>query len=138
MWRCATCATLSPPAAGPCWANPANATYVLDFIPAISPAMVESVEASLAQDGLWALFLGQVKGVPYKIYAIKAGALNLSWMEFLLVSLSARLMRFVLVMFLVSGISQGVVPRRPLKRKYIVLTVCWVLFYGWYFWSMPN
>ena len=120
------------------WTTPAGAATVLDFVPAISPAMVDGVEASLAEDGLWALFLGPVKGVPYKIYAVKAGALHLSAAGFLLVSLPARLMRFVLVMLLVSGLSQSVFRWTPLKYKYAVLTTCWVLFYAGYFWLTPS
>jgi membrane protein YqaA with SNARE-associated domain len=98
------------------WLDPASAAAVLDFIPAINPAMVDGVESSLEQDGLWALFTGPAKGVPYKIYAVKAGELGFSAAGFLLVSLPARLLRFVLVMFLVSGISQSLFRGRPLNR----------------------
>ena len=115
-----------------------GATYVLDSIPGISPVMVEGVEASLAQDGLWTLFLGPLKGVPYKIYAVEAGALHLSAAGFFLASLPARLVRFVLVMFLVSGLSQSVFRWMTLKYKYAVLTAIWALFYTGYFWFMSN
>jgi membrane protein YqaA with SNARE-associated domain len=115
------------------WADPASATAALDSVPGIGQEMIAGVEQSLSQKGLGALLVGPLAGIPYKIYAVQAGSLKLSFLLFALVSLPARLIRFLAVVLLVAGISQRLLRGWPTGKKYVLLTICWVAFYALYF-----
>src|SRR5688572_10094117 len=54
--------------------NAPAALHALDDIPAISPDMCDRVAQEIQQDGSVALLRGPIGGVPYKIYAVQAGA----------------------------------------------------------------
>lgn len=108
---------------------PAEAWSALDRVPGIGPAMQEGVRAALAEHGLAALFLGPLTGTPYKLYAVAAGQQGLSLAAFLLVSVPARALRFVLLALLTRAIAQLL----PERRRLPVLAVCWLVFYLGYF-----
>ena len=77
--------------------DPAGVLAILDHVPAVSTAMIDSVSHQLDQAGLWSLFTGPLTGTPYKIYAAQAGAAGIGLAPFLLVSVPARLLRFLLL-----------------------------------------
>jgi membrane protein YqaA with SNARE-associated domain len=52
---------------------PDKAKAFLDYIPAISPQLIERVVFEIDQHGLMAVMLGPIKGIPYKIYAVEWG-----------------------------------------------------------------
>lgn len=106
---------------------------VLQAIPAIDVAMTARVGAELEMHGLPALFLGPLQGTPYKIYALQAGALGLSLPAFLLVSVPARLLRFVAVVLLVLALRRWLLPRASGRQAEAVLAGAWVAFYLAYF-----
>jgi membrane protein YqaA with SNARE-associated domain len=109
--------------------DPAAAWAMLDRIPAIDAAMQTGVREALGEHGLAALFLGPLTGTPYKLYAVAAGQAGLSLAAFLLVSIPARAVRFVLLCLLVHWISR----KLPDAARLPVLAACWLLFYGAYF-----
>src|SRR5438876_8872457 len=47
--------------------EPNSARIFLDYVPAISPALITSVAAQINESGLLAVMLGPLKGIPYKI-----------------------------------------------------------------------
>lgn len=106
----------------------------LDFIPAISPAMVAAAGKDVAAMGfLKAAVTGALTGVPYKIYAVWAGHLNVPVLWFVTASLLARAARFVSVVFLSWGLAHILSRRLSRSQLYIVHAVLWVIFYIGYF-----
>jgi membrane protein YqaA with SNARE-associated domain len=112
--------------------DPAGAWAVLDRIPAIHAAMPSSVRDALNEHGLAALFLGPLTGTPYKLYAVAAGQTGFSLPDFLLVSIPARAVRFILLCLLVHLIAR----KLPTHARLPVLAACWLAFYSAYFLHM--
>ncbi|MGH6928530.1 MAG: hypothetical protein ACREEV_09460 [Dongiaceae bacterium] len=115
-----------------------GAAAVLDRLPAISPGMIAGAGDELARQGAAAVVIGGVTGVPYKIYAVLAQAAGLPLLLFLLVSIPARAIRFVLVVLVVDWLNRRLAHRLDLCRRYAVLGTAWLAFYDFYFAVMPN
>ncbi len=117
--------------------DPAPARSLFVEIPAISLGMIERVQEQIEDLGLWAVFIGPLIGTPYKLYALEAATAGFGWLPFLLVSVPARLLRFVVIVLLTSAIANGL--RRFASMR--VLRAChllaWTAFYAWYFTVMP-
>ena len=109
------------------------ARHVLDLVPAISPAMVAAAGEDLRLHGLIAMLTGAFTGVPFKIYAVEAGALKTGLPVFLAMVLVARLLRFAVTALLAALIAESL--RRFLSERMIMLLLSafWILFYAWYF-----
>ena len=118
--------------------DPAGVIAVCDRLPAISPAMIAGVRDDLARQGAVAVVIGGVTGVPYKIYAVLAPEAGLSLLPFLLISIPARAIRFVLAVLIADGINRLLARWLPLRQRYAVLGVVWLAFYVFYFAVMPN
>lgn len=114
-------------------ADPQTARVVLDWVPAIDSAMIETVRTELHRDGAKAMFLGPLFGVPYKIYAVEAAGAGIGIAAFLAISVPARLLRFLVLTIVVWAISAAL-PRRTSPRFRLgLLAGAWVLFYAAYF-----
>ncbi len=111
---------------------------VMDRIPAIGPQMMQSVEGEVVEHGVSSLFLGPMRGVSYKLYAAFVGAEQLSRTSFLLVSIPARLIRFVLVSLFATVITFWVRQRFPYRLKFAIHLGVWTIFYIAYFILMPG
>ncbi len=97
-------------------ANNATAmNRLLTSIPLIHLDMVDFVREQIRMNGLNALFSGLFQGIPYKIYAVQAGAQGLGLLPFLLFTIPARLAR-ILPVALVGSIV-GVVFRKYVQRN---------------------
>lgn len=104
----------------------ATALSMVDAVPAIPADMLVRVRAALGADGLPAMLWGPLIGIPYKIYAVQAGALGLSLPGFMLMTIPARITRFLITCLgfnLVSRLLRhwGASPR--------VIAACWMLFW---------
>lgn len=118
--------------------EPAGVVAALDGVPAISAGMIAEVRQALSGDWQSALFGAAFTGVPYKIYAALAPAAGIAMPIFLLVSVPARLVRF-LALWLVTGVLSRLVATRMGKRQQIVLlTLIWVVFYAFYWIATPG
>jgi membrane protein YqaA with SNARE-associated domain len=115
--------------------EPHTARAFLDHIPAISQELITSVAAQIDESGLIAVLLGPIKGVPYKIFAVEWGARGGSFGGFLLISIPARYVRFVLAALAARGIARLIEPltHRRAAIETLILAVIWVAFYGFYF-----
>jgi len=104
-------------------------------VPAISPELVAHVQTQFAQQGLGALFLGPLQGVPYKIYAVVAGVQGKHGLGFFLVSIPARYLRFLLAVLAARGLSSLLQrwTRRRVEFELTLLLALWLEFYCLYF-----
>ncbi len=105
-------------------------------IPAINLAMLEEVEKQVGQGGAKAVFIGPLTGRPYKTYAAYAGATGVSFVTFLLISVPARLLRFLALAWLTAAISKSFLGKVKEGPKLLLLSGIWLSFYTWYFWIM--
>ena len=116
--------------------NKASADQFLVQVPAISNQLIQEVDRQVETIGAMATFAGPVSGKPYKVYAVHAGAAGLNLPEFLLISIPARLLRFLLAAWIVSALSGSLLKGMHQRNKYILLSCCWAAFYCWFFSAM--
>jgi membrane protein YqaA with SNARE-associated domain len=105
-------------------------------IPGIGPAMLDRVARQVAERGFLAVLLGPLSGTPYKLYAAESGRRDMSLSRLLLVTLPARLLRFVPVTLIAAWLAHRVVPALEPAAKYAAWAVAWTAFYAWYFRAM--
>jgi membrane protein YqaA with SNARE-associated domain len=116
-------------------AAPDNSRAVLTRVPAIHRPLIERVQLQLSERGLAALMLGPATGTPYKIYAVEWGVQHGGLPLFLLVSIPARGIRFLLLALLANGIARLLTPwtRHNARIEMTVLGILWAGFYALYF-----
>lgn len=116
--------------------DPDAARRLLVRVPGIPAGMLDEVRRDVAARGLVALLLGPLSGTPYKLYAVESAALHRSFALFLLVSVPARMLRFLLVIAVVAWLSARALPALPVEWKYAIWAAAWLAFYLWYFRAM--
>lgn len=119
--------------------NPATAAALrgaFDYIPGVTPALIESARDALDRQGAQALFTGMASGIPYKLYALPAPAAGLGFGAFLAVSAAARLLRFLIVTSFSWLVARSLLGRFDLLIRRRVHAACWLLFYALYFRTM--
>ena len=104
---------------------------VLTRVPLISQAMVQNVGGQLQADGLLAMLAAPLQGIPYKVYAVQAGAHHSSLPLFLLMTILARLERFLPVAVL-CGVAGTVSKKAILRYTPIVVAVYALIWLGIY------
>lgn len=87
--------------------NRAAMAQLLVLVPLISPQMVRTVAAQMQAGGLGAMVSGPLQGIPYKIYAVQAGRQQLPFLPFLLITIAARLERFLPVVLVGATLGAG-------------------------------
>ena len=112
-----------------------SARTMLEKVPAISSDFFNKVEKDATRDWYYAVFVGGISGVPYKIFATIAGQQALHFWPFFWWSVMTRSIRF----FLSATISACLL--RILKaapnasiRPMFVWGLMWFLIYLVYFW----
>jgi membrane protein YqaA with SNARE-associated domain len=118
--------------------DPEPARALFATLPAINDGMIENVRSQLHTSGLKALFLGPLSGTPYKIYAVEAASIGYGLGIFLLISLPARLIRFLLVSLVASGISKLLSRKLGMRHLQTLHVLFWTALYAWYFSVMPG
>ncbi len=116
------------------WTGVKLYSYVnMDWIPGISPKMVSSVSDRLKDMGVIAIFLGPLKGVPYKIFALEAYRSGIGYFSFMAISIPARWIRFclsiVITHYALKFFSRFGIGKYPV----FIILVFWSAFYIWYF-----
>ena len=112
--------------------GPAPAGSLVRSVPFVRETMFDKVDQDFRTSGVWALCKGPMSGVPYKVYAVKAPPYA-SWWPFLLVSIPARLERFVITWALFSLI--GVFLRNRVAAALGFHILYWIGIYA-YYWSV--
>ena len=87
--------------------------------------------------GAMAIFIGSLQGIPYKTYAIQAAPIfGRSLLYFILVSIPARLIRFLGSVFCTHVLFSILLKNSSLPYKMGVLTLFWLVLYTVYFRKM--
>ena len=86
--------------------NPSGLNLFLTRVPLIDTTLVNDVADKMRTDGLITLLHGPLRGTPYKIYAAQAGEQSLPFLYFLLMTIPARLERFLPVVLVFGGIGK--------------------------------
>jgi hypothetical protein len=115
------------------WAahDAASARAAMLMVPAVGPDLLARAHRAVAAPG-WplALLWGAVTGVPYKLYAVEAGARVLPLYVFLPASLAARLARFTLTVAL-AGMARRLLPKRIALRLWAAgWTTLYLVYFG--------
>jgi len=118
--------------------DPGPTRAVFDVIPAISELMISDVREQLDSRGIVALFVGPLIGTPYKIYALEAAGAGFGLLIFLLISIPARLMRFLVVTLFAAAASRVLRRFVSMRVLQVLHAVMWISFYAWYFHVMAN
>ncbi len=115
--------------------EPERSARLLAAVPAVSPAMIEWVEAELREDGPAAMLRGPLRGTPYKIYARSAGVQGMPLPVVLAWSVPARAPRFVLSALAAAAVGRWLLPRLGGRVGWLVglYALAWVGFYVRYF-----
>lgn len=116
----------------------ASAVAIMEKIPAVSTEMVSRVRQELTERGTWALMLGIFSGTPYKLYAAQAANAGIEFWMFSLVSIPARLIRFVSVTILCHYVVRLSRWLGLSVNPMTVILLGWAIFYLIFFWVMPN
>jgi membrane protein YqaA with SNARE-associated domain len=107
-------------------------------LPAIRDDMFANVRLQLEENGLVALFVGPLTGTPYKIYALETADSGYGLATFVLISIPARLVRFLLVTIVAGAASQILQQRLSLRVLQGLHIAFWVSFYAWFFHVMAE
>lgn len=113
----------------------ATARGFLDHVPGISPWLITQVASQIDERELLAVLFGPIKGIPYKIYAVEWGARRGNVAAFLLISIPARYLRFILSALVARGIARLAEPvtQHRAAVEVSILAAIWIVFYGFYF-----
>lgn len=115
--------------------SPELGRKLLVQVPAVHQQLITQVQSQFAQYQIGALLIGPLTGIPYKIYAIEWGSNGGSLLLFLLVSIPARGIRFLLSGLLAGGLARAAAPWTK-RRALVELVICvlfWLGFYTVYF-----
>lgn len=110
----------------------------LDAVPAVSTGLIDDVARALGAEGFVAMLLGPLSGTPYKLYAAQSGALGLSFALFVLVSIPARLVRFLAISLFAAWVAARLPAAWPVRWRQGIALVVWAVFYTVYFIRMPS
>jgi membrane protein YqaA with SNARE-associated domain len=113
-------------------ADSERVTRILTSIPAIRIKDIEKVRSDLEKSGITAILFGPILGIPYKIYAANAH-LRTSYLHFLLISIPARIVRFVLVAVVTPLIIHRFFPHISYLLQVLAIFIFWFFLYLLYF-----
>ena len=123
-----------------CWGQYSfdTAYLLVESVPAINEELMAKVREQMKSSGVLAVFTGPLQGLPYKTFAIQASAANISFIEFLLISIPARLVRFLVIAYVARWVVFNLL--KHLQRRHLVAVWggVWLLVYPLYFYYFPS
>ena len=109
------------------------ARYVMLMVPAIGPDLLARAHNDVAHNWFFHLIVGAMTGVPYKLYAVEAGARGINPWLFVPASFAARFWRFFLTALAVA-VGKELLSRLDRARwSYAAWAIAWFLVYATYF-----
>jgi len=116
-------------------ADSAGAKHAVLRVPFVRERMFTETEQEFKSVGLWALFKGPSRGIPYKVYAVQAPAYT-PLSTFLLASVPARFERLVLSWIVFTAVGYFV-RKRGVRPLFALLfhAVYWSAIYA-YYWTV--
>jgi membrane protein YqaA with SNARE-associated domain len=113
--------------------DPQSARHAMLMVPAIDSDLLERVRRETADFWPLHLFTGAITGVPYKLYAVEAGARGIDLTAFAALSFAARFARFGLAAGLTALAREGLVRLDRTRWCVAVWAAGWFLLYTVYF-----
>lgn len=101
-------------------------------LPAIRQSDIERVRNDMQKYGSISMMWGPTLGIPYKIYAVYASLFDSFWF-FMLISIPARMTRFILVAIIVPFVMEKIFLNTPYSMRFLILFAIWVAIYSLYF-----
>jgi membrane protein YqaA with SNARE-associated domain len=101
-------------------------------IPAIRPRDIQDVQASLQKSGVFAILLGPLLGIPYKIYAANSSTV-ISIFNLIMISIPARVIRFLLIAVITNKLSNTTMSHLSHTQKIEAILAFWAISYSVYF-----
>jgi len=114
---------------------PQNIHDLLLNVPAIHEDLIAKVDSQVSSHGVVAAFIGPAEGIPYKIYAYHWGRRHENLLVFLLITIPARGIRFLLAVVLANAIARSLKrwTKRRILPEIVILLLFWIVFYVFYF-----
>ncbi len=106
---------------------------ILTRLPALDASMIEGAREGLADNNYLEMLGGSLSGTPYKIYATNAASLGIGLEWFLLLSIPARLPRWLLFGLVVWGAQKLLLLRFSVRVVKSIYLSCWLIFYTFFF-----
>ena len=110
-----------------------RAEEIMREIPAVDQELLSAVEKQVVQDGALSLFFGPMMARPYKTYSVYAGSTGVGLLAFVLISIPARLSRFLILSWLTWWIAGKWLLKLDYRKKTFIWGAIWCSFYAWYF-----
>lgn len=114
----------------------ASLLSAMTYLPGINTSVIETARLNLAHHGAGALFAGMLTGIPYKLYALQAPPAGVNLGLFMLVSIGARLSRFLIVTTSIWLIGRTMLAKLSATTRLRIHAAGWFTFYAVYFWRM--
>jgi hypothetical protein len=114
-------------------ADPAAARALVDAVPAVTGAVVDRARALLAGGLFEGMVRGSVSGLPFKIFAVEAGAEGGGLAAFLAAALPARALRFALAVAATRGMVLTLFRSVPRRGLVAIWAGFWTALYAVYF-----
>jgi len=108
------------------------ARHALLLVPAIGPDLLGRAHDEIANSWPIHLVTGAMTGVPYKLYAVEAGARGIDPLLFIPMSFIARLLRFVLTAIGAAIGREAVIHLGRPDWRYGIWALAWITTYGLY------
>jgi membrane protein YqaA with SNARE-associated domain len=109
------------------------ARRALLHVPAIGPDLLARAQREMGDGWPLHLVLGAMTGVPYKLYAIEAGARHIDIAAFAAISFPARLIRFLLNIAVAAAGRWFALRIGKPGWMYAGWAIAWICVYGFYF-----
>lgn len=107
-----------------------SSVAAMQHLPAIDGQMTATVYEEVARDGLPATLRGPLRGQPYKLYAAAAGSLGLHPLGLLLITIPARIVRFILSAFAAGWLRERTEAWISDRVALVVWAVFWTVVYA--------
>jgi hypothetical protein len=110
-----------------------SAIQMLERTPGISQHLIRQAGADLESHEWTAILQAPLNGIAYKIYAVQSARQDVPVLGFLLISIPARLLRFLATTVLIHFALHLVLGKKTARIRQFALILGWILFYAVYF-----